>query len=76
MSVRESGIAWPQEEAQGVGRSVQGADGSVVVLKSRPMKAREGVEDKTEMTRSLIFGGGRWPKASAECEGGTFIGKM
>lgn len=55
---------------------MQGADEPVIVLKSRPMKAREGVEDKTEMTRSLICGGGRWPKASAECEGGKFIGKM
>ena len=33
------------------------------------MKAREGVEGKTEMIRSLIYGGGRWLKASIECEG-------
>jgi len=55
---------------------VQSADEPVVVLKFRPMKAREGLEGKTETIRSLICGGGRWPKASTECEGGKFIGKV
>ena len=55
---------------------MQSADDPVVVLKSRPMKAREGVEGKIETIRSLIYGGGRWPKASTGCEGGKFIGKM
>ena len=55
---------------------MQSADDPVVVLKFRPMKAREGVEGKTETIRSLICGGGRWPKAPTEREGGKFIGKM
>ena len=62
-----------------VGRIVQGviqeccecevADEPVVVLKSPPMKARKGVEDKTEMTCCLISGDGRRPKAPIGCEG-------
>ena len=51
------------------------ADEPVVVMKFRPMKAREGVEDKTETTCCLIGRVGRWPKASAGCEGGKFIRK-
>jgi hypothetical protein len=39
------------------------ADEPVVVMKFRPVKAREGVEDKTGMTRRLIGGDGRWPKS-------------
>lgn len=50
-----------------VGRIVQGviqeccecevADEPVVVSKARPMKASNGVEGKTELTISIVFGG-------------------
>ena len=48
------------------------ADDPAVVMKFRPVKAREGAEGKTGTTRCLIGGDGRWPKASAGCEGVKF----
>jgi hypothetical protein len=39
------------------------ADESVVVMKSRPEKAGNSLEGKTEMTRSLVDGGRCEPKA-------------
>jgi hypothetical protein len=49
------------------------ADESVVVMKSRPVKAGNSLEGKTGMTRRLVDGGRCEPKAAAECEGRTFI---
>jgi hypothetical protein len=49
------------------------ADESVVVMKSRPVKAGNRLEGKTGMTRRMIDGGRCEPKAVAECEGRKFI---
>jgi len=49
------------------------AEDSVVVMKSRPEKAGNRLEEKTGMTRSMVCGGWCKPKASLECEGGKFI---
>jgi len=48
------------------------ADEPVVAMKFRPAKAREGVEGKTGTIRSKVCGDGRWPKATAGCEGAKF----
>ena len=45
-----------QEETQGVNRC-EVADKPVVVSKARPMKASNGVEDKTKPTISSVFDG-------------------
>jgi len=45
------------------------ADDPVVVMKSRPMKASNGVEGKTGMNLGEIRGGRRRPKAASGCEG-------
>ncbi len=49
------------------------ADESVVVMKSRPVKAGNSVEDKTGMTCHLVGRGSCVPKAAGECEGRKFI---
>ena len=49
------------------------ADESVVVMKSRPMKAGNSLEDKTGMTCRMVDRGSCVPKAAGECEGGKFI---
>jgi hypothetical protein len=49
------------------------ADESVVVRKSRPEKAGNRLEEKTGMTRSVVYGGWYKPKAVSECEGRKFI---
>jgi hypothetical protein len=49
------------------------ADESVVVMKSRPVKAGNSLEGKTGMIRRLVDGGRCEPKASAEREGRKFI---
>ena len=49
------------------------ADESVVVMKSRPVKAGNSLEGKTGMIRCLVNGGRCEPKAIAECEGLKFI---
>ena len=49
------------------------ADESVVVMKSRPVKAGNSLEGKTGMTRRLVGGGRCEPKAVAECEGRKLI---
>ncbi len=38
------------------------SDEPIVVMKSRPMKPGNGVEDKTEMTRWFLAWGLSWPK--------------
>ena len=49
------------------------ADESVVVMKSRPVKAGNSLEGKTGMTCRLVDGVRCEPKAAAECEGRKFI---
>jgi hypothetical protein len=49
------------------------ADESVVVMKSRPVKAGNSLEGKTGTTRRFVGGGRCVPKAAAECEGRKFI---
>ena len=62
-----------QEETQGLLMRCEVADESVVVMKSRPVKAGNSLEGKTGMTRRLVDGVRCEPKASAECEGRKFI---
>ena len=45
------------------------ADDPVVVLKSRPVKASNGVEDKTKTTANGDLAGLRSSKEAAQCEG-------
>jgi len=45
------------------------ADDPVVVLKSRPVKASNGVEDKTKTTVSGDLTGLRLSKGDIKCEG-------
>ena len=45
------------------------ADEPVVVMKSRPVKPGNGVEDKTEMTRWRLAWGPTGSKALMACEG-------
>ena len=49
------------------------ADESVVVMKSRPVKAGNSLEGKTGTTHRLVGGGRCEPKAVSECEGRKFI---
>jgi len=49
------------------------ADESVVVMKSRPVKAGNSLEGKTGTTCRLVDGVRCEPKAAAECEGRKFI---
>lgn len=49
------------------------ADESVVVMKSRPVKAGNSLEDKTGTIRRFVGGGRCVPKAMAECEGRKLI---
>ena len=49
------------------------ADESVVVMKSRPVKAGNSLEGKTGMIRCLVDGGRCESKAAADCEGRKFI---
>jgi hypothetical protein len=49
------------------------ADESVVVMKSRPEKAGNGLEEKTGTTRGFVRGGRQAPKALTSCEGRKFI---
>jgi len=49
------------------------ADESVVVMKSRPEKAGNSLEEKTGTTRDLVRGGRQAPKALTLCEGRKFI---
>jgi hypothetical protein len=48
------------------------ADDSVVVIKFRPMKASNGVEEKTGMTLYLLQWGMRDAKSAHTCEGMKF----
>jgi|MDSY01.1.fsa_nt_gb hypothetical protein len=45
------------------------SDEPIVVMKTRPMKPGNGVEEKTELTRWLLTWGLSLPKASITCEG-------
>jgi hypothetical protein len=47
-------------------------DDSVVVIKFRPMKASNGVEEKTGMTLYLLQWGTRDAKSTCACEGMKF----
>ena len=47
------------------------SDEPIVVMKSRPVKPGNGVEDKTEMTRRLLAWGLSWPKARQLAKGGS-----
>jgi hypothetical protein len=49
------------------------ADESVVVMKSRPVKAGNSLEGKTGTTRRLVGGGRCVSNAAAVCEGRKFI---
>ena len=49
------------------------ADESVVVMKSRPVKAGNSLEGKTGMICRLVGRGSCVPKAAGECEGRKFI---
>jgi len=49
------------------------ADESVVVMKSRPVKAGNSLEGKTGTTCRLVDRGSCVPKAAGECEGRKFI---
>ncbi len=64
-------------EAQGViqggSKQCEVADESVVVLKSRPVKAGNSVEDKTGMTQDLVHWGPMIAKNVIGCEGMKFI---
>ena len=45
------------------------SDEPIVVMKSRPVKPGNGVEDKTEMTRWFLAWGLSWPKARQLAKG-------
>jgi hypothetical protein len=62
-----------QEETQGRTKRCKVADESVVVMKSRPEKAGNSLEEKTGTTRGLVRGGRQVPKALTWCEGRKFI---
>lgn len=58
-----------QEETQGQSEAVQGADESIVVMKPRPMKPGNRVEDKTGVIHSIVFVGAVAAKSVQCCEG-------
>ena len=62
-----------QEETQGRTKRCKVADESVVVMKSRPEKAGNSLEEKTWTTRGQVRGGRQKPKALTWCEGRKFI---
>jgi hypothetical protein len=62
-----------QEETQGRAKRCKVADDSVVVMKSRPEKAGNRLEEKTGTTRGVVRGGRQVPKAPTWCEGRKFI---
>ena len=62
-----------QEETQGRSKRCKVADESVVVMKSRPEKAGNSLEEKTGMTCGPVRGGRQAPKALTLCEGRKFI---
>ena len=64
---------WHKGEPKAGSMRCEVADESVVVMKSRPVKAGNSLEGKTGMTRRLVDGVRCEPKASAECEGRKFI---
>lgn len=45
------------------------SDEPIVVMKSRPVKPGNGVEEKTEMTRWLVCLGAGMAKSPPACEG-------
>ena len=68
-SYRPERVGEAQEETQGGPMWCEVADDPVVVMKSRPMKAGNGVEEKTETNLDLVRGDRRRPKAASGCEG-------
>ena len=62
-----------QEETQGQPKRCEVADDSVVVLKSRPVKAGNSVEGKIGMTRRLVRLELACAKSYVSCEGMKFI---
>ena len=62
-----------QEETQGRTKWCEVADDSVVVMKFRPMRAGNRLEDKTGMTHGLVLGGRCKPKAALSAKGGSLF---
>ena len=62
-----------QGETQGQTMRCEAAYESVVVMKSRPMKAGNSLEDKTGTTRGDDREGWRLPKAASVAKGGSLF---
>jgi len=62
-----------QEETRGRTRRCEVADDSVVVMKFRPMKAGNRLEDKTGTTHGLVLGRRCKPKAALSAKGGSLF---
>ena len=62
-----------QGETQGRTMRCEVADESVVVMKSRPMKAGNRLEGKTGTTRGDVTRGPAFAKSGVGCEGRKFI---
>jgi hypothetical protein len=62
-----------QEETRGQTKRCEVADDSVVVMKFRPAKAGDSVEDKTGTTHGLVRGGRCKPKAALSAKGGSLF---
>ena len=62
-----------QKETQGLLMRCEVADESVVVMKSRPVKAGNSLEGKTGMTCRLVDGVRCEPKAAAGAKGGSLF---
>ena len=60
-----------QEETQGRPKRCEVADDSVVVMKSRPEKAGNRLEDKTGMTCGSVRRGQTYSKGRLVAEGGS-----
>ena len=70
---RSERIREAQEETRGRPMRCEEADESVVVKKSRPMKAGNGVEDKTGTTGGEVRRGLHQPKALQVAKGGSLF---
>ena len=58
-----------KKKFKGSGETCRVADEPVVVMKIRPVKAREGVEGKTGLTRDLFAGTGDGQKRRLDAKG-------
>jgi len=68
-SYRPVEVRKAQEETQGFLKRCEVADDSVVVMKSRPEKAGNRLEEKTGMTHGLVHGDCQKPKALTVAKG-------